>query len=149
MAPTKGKPLLMACQPSCGRITRSQAAANRAMSAVPPSEPLPADTEVNQTARGQRKRGAVDEDASAKNAAISAPRPKKRKVLKDVTNICRGSTCTNCASLTKFQVSRSLVSTFCLYIVCGMTSCSFVPVEALPKHCTVSEHKQAACKDGP
>lgn len=110
MAARKEKPLLMASQPPSGRITRSKAAAKRAMSAVAPSEPLPVNTELKQTARGQTKRGAANENART-NSAISAPQPKRRTVLKDVTNLCRVNPSKNCASPAKLQVLRCFTNT--------------------------------------
>ncbi|GJM95609.1 hypothetical protein PR202_ga12371 [Eleusine coracana subsp. coracana] len=107
MAARKGKAMLTASQPPSGRITRSQAAKNRATSAVVPSEPLPVNTELKQRARSQTKRGAVDENANG-NSAILAPRLKRRTVLKDVTNLCRVNPSKNCASATKLQLRSSL-----------------------------------------
>ncbi|KAK3136640.1 hypothetical protein QOZ80_5BG0439890 [Eleusine coracana subsp. coracana] len=107
MAARKGKAMLTASQLPSGRITRSQAAKNRATSAVVPSEPLPVNTELKQSARSQTKRGAVDENANG-NSAISAPRLKRRTVLKDVTNLCRVNPSKNCASTTKLQLRSSL-----------------------------------------
>ncbi|TVU50147.1 hypothetical protein EJB05_01504 [Eragrostis curvula] len=106
MAARKEKPVLMASQPPSGRITRSRAAANRAMSEVVPSESLPVNTALRQTAKGKRKRGALDENAS-ENATTSVPQPKRRTVLKDVTNLCCGNASKNCNTLTKLQLRPS------------------------------------------
>uniref|UniRef100_A0A0D9Y0C5 Uncharacterized protein n=1 Tax=Leersia perrieri TaxID=77586 RepID=A0A0D9Y0C5_9ORYZ len=86
MAARKENPVLTACQAPSGRITRAQSAASRGRIGLVPSVPLPARTERKQIAKGKAKRGALDENTSA-GIATSAPQPKRRTVLKDVTNV--------------------------------------------------------------
>ncbi|KAJ1265457.1 hypothetical protein BS78_08G078000 [Paspalum vaginatum] len=93
MAARKERPVLIASQATSGRITRSQAAANRARSGVAPSLPPPLKPEQKHAAKGKMKREASDENSSA-NAGASAPQPKRRTVLKNITNI-------NCANASK------------------------------------------------
>ncbi|XP_015698518.1 cyclin-A2-1 isoform X2 [Oryza brachyantha] len=102
MAARKENPVLTACQAPSGRITRAQAAANRGRFGLVPSVPLPARTQRKQTAKGKTKRGALDENTAAGTAA-SAPQPKRRTVLKDVTNIGCANSSKNCTTGTKLQ----------------------------------------------
>uniref|UniRef100_A0A0E0MMQ3 Uncharacterized protein n=1 Tax=Oryza punctata TaxID=4537 RepID=A0A0E0MMQ3_ORYPU len=104
MAGRKENPVLTACQAPSGRITRAQAAANRGRFGFAPSVSLPATarTERKQTAKGKTKRGALDENTSA-STATSAPQPKRRTVLKDVTNIGCANSSKNCTTTTKLQ----------------------------------------------
>lgn len=106
MAGRKENPVLTACQAPSGRITRAQAAANRGRFGFAPSVSLPARTERKQTAKGKTKRGALDEITSA-STATSAPQPKRRTVLKDVTNIGCANSSKNCTTTSKLQVSRA------------------------------------------
>ncbi|XP_062227742.1 cyclin-A2-1-like [Phragmites australis] len=102
MAARNQNPVLIACEAPTGRITRAQAAANRRRFGVVHSVPLPAKTEQKQAARGKTKRVTSDENTSA-SAAISGPQPKRRTVLKDVTNISRASTNKKGTAATKLQ----------------------------------------------
>ncbi|KAL6842072.1 hypothetical protein ACP4OV_028051 [Aristida adscensionis] len=102
MAARKEKPVTIACQPPSGRITRAQAAANRIRSGVAPSLPVPVKNDLKQTAKGKTKRGALDENAGAK-VVTSAPQPKRRTVLKNVTNINFGKSSKNGTAVTKLQ----------------------------------------------
>ncbi|KAL6593916.1 hypothetical protein ACP70R_048817 [Stipagrostis hirtigluma subsp. patula] len=102
MAARKEKPVLIASQPPSGRITRAQAAAARTQYGVAPSVPVPVKTDLKQTAKGKMKRGALDENCSA-NVLTSAPQPKRRTVLKDVTNISCAESSKYCTALTKLQ----------------------------------------------
>uniref|UniRef100_A0A0A9EXU4 Cyclin-A2 n=1 Tax=Arundo donax TaxID=35708 RepID=A0A0A9EXU4_ARUDO len=86
MAARKQNSVLIACEAPNGRITRAQAAANRGRFGAA----LPVKTEQKQAARGKTKRVTSDENTSA-SAAISGPQPKRRTVLKDVTNVSRAS----------------------------------------------------------
>ncbi|KAF0889553.1 hypothetical protein E2562_028648, partial [Oryza meyeriana var. granulata] len=102
MAARKENPVLTACLAPSGRITRAQAAANRGRFGLVPPVPLPAKTERKQTTKGKTKRGALDENTSA-GIATSAPVPKRRTVLKDVTNIGGANSSKNCTTATKLQ----------------------------------------------
>ncbi|XP_062203538.1 cyclin-A2-1-like isoform X2 [Phragmites australis] len=104
MAARKEKSALIASLPPSGRITRSQAVANRTRSGVAPSVlvPLPVKAGLKQTVKGKTKRGALDENARA-NAVTLAPQPKRRTVLKDVTNLSCVNSSKNCTALTKLQ----------------------------------------------
>uniref|UniRef100_A0A0E0BT23 Cyclin-like domain-containing protein n=2 Tax=Oryza TaxID=4527 RepID=A0A0E0BT23_9ORYZ len=102
MAGRKENPVLTACQAPSGRITRAQAAANRGRFGFAPSVSLPARTERKQTAKGKTKRGALDEITSV-STATSAPQPKRRTVLKDVTNIGCANSSKNCTTTSKLQ----------------------------------------------
>ncbi|CAN6329153.1 unnamed protein product [Urochloa humidicola] len=101
MAGTKEKTVLIACEATSGRITRSKAAANRTRSGVAPSLPLPLKTE-QQAAKGKTKRKASDENSSADGGA-PAPQPKRRIVLKNVTNISCANASKKCNAVTKLQ----------------------------------------------
>lgn len=106
MAARKKKPLLIACQATSARITRSQAAANSTRSGLAPSVPVPLKTEHNHAAKKKMKREASDENASA-DAGASAPLPKRRTVLKNVTNISCAKISKRCTAVTGLKVSRS------------------------------------------
>lgn len=110
MAARKENPELIACQAPNGRITRAQAAANRrSVGAFPsvPKAPVPfaAKTERKQTAQGKTKRGSSYDNSSA-SAAISGPQPKRRAVLRDVTNLRNANSTKTSAAAPKLQVSR-------------------------------------------
>jgi len=105
MAGRKEKHVLIACQATGGRITRSKAAANRTRSGAAPSVPLPLKAEQNHAAKGKMKREASDENSYA-DAGASAPQPKKRIVLKNVTNISCANACKKGTAVNKLQVSR-------------------------------------------
>ncbi|KAL6873614.1 hypothetical protein ACP4OV_013696 [Aristida adscensionis] len=105
MAARKENPMLIACQASSGRITRAKAAA-KGTRFGPPSIQLPAKTERKQAIRGKTKRGTSDENSSA-SAVISGPQPKRRVVLKDVTNVSRANSNQNCSATTKPQTRPS------------------------------------------
>ena len=102
MAARKENSVLSACQAPKGRITRAQAAANRGRFGSFPSVPLPAKAERKQAAQGKTKRGSSYENTSS-SAAISGPQPKRRTVLRDVTNVSRANSNKNTAA-TKLQV---------------------------------------------
>ena len=104
MAARKENSVLSACQAPNGRITRAQAAANRGRFGSFPSVPLPAKAERKQAAQGKTKRGSSYENTSS-SAAISGPQPKRRTVLRDVTNVSRANSNKNTAA-TKLQVLR-------------------------------------------
>ncbi|RCV23160.1 hypothetical protein SETIT_4G276600v2 [Setaria italica] len=106
MASRKENPMLIACQAPNGRITRAQAAANRGTFGPFPSVPLPAKTERKQAAQGKTKRGSSYESASA-SVAISGPQPKRRTVLRDVTNVSRANSNRNNTAATKLQTRPS------------------------------------------
>jgi len=103
MAARKENPELIACQAPNGRITRAQAAANRRSFGALPSVPLPAKTERKQTSQGKTKRGSSYDNTSA-STAISGPKPKRRTVLRDVTNL-RTNSNKSFAAAPKVQVS--------------------------------------------
>lgn len=96
MASRKENSMLIACQAPNGRVTRAQAAANRGTSAK---------TERKQPVQGKTKRGPSYDNTSA-TAAISGPQPKRRTVLKDVTNVSRANSSKNTTATTKLQVLR-------------------------------------------
>ncbi|KAL5206279.1 hypothetical protein ABZP36_034488 [Zizania latifolia] len=102
MAARKENPVLTACQAPSGRITRAQAAANRGRFGLVPSVPLPARTERKQAVKGKTKRGALDETNGA-STITSAPQPKRRTVLKEITNISCTTSHRNCSTVTKLQ----------------------------------------------
>lgn len=104
MAARKERPLLIAGQATSARITRSQAAANRTRSGLAPSVPLPLKTEHKHAAKGKMKREASDENASA-DAGASAPQPKRRTVLKNVTNISCAKTSKRSTAVTGLKVA--------------------------------------------
>ncbi|OEL14242.1 Cyclin-A2-1 [Dichanthelium oligosanthes] len=106
MAGRKEKPVLIACQATSGRITRSQAAANRTRSVSAPSVPLPLKTKQKHAAKGNMKRKASDENASV-DAGASAPQPKRRTVLKNVTNISCANASKKCTAVTKLKSGPS------------------------------------------
>ncbi|CAN6220111.1 unnamed protein product [Urochloa humidicola] len=106
MAARKENIVLTACQAPNGRITRAQAAANRGGFGTFPSVPLPAKTERKQAAQGKTKRGSSYENTSS-SAAISGPQPKRRTVLRDVTNVSRANSNKNVTAATKLQARPS------------------------------------------
>jgi cyclin A len=105
MAAQKENSVLIACQAPNGRITRAQAAANRRSFGSFPSIPLPAKAERKQAAQGKTKRGSSYENTSS-SAAISGPQPKRRTVLRDVTNVSRANSNKKITAATKLQVFR-------------------------------------------
>ncbi|CAN6338393.1 unnamed protein product [Urochloa humidicola] len=105
MAGTKEKPVLIACEATNGRITRSKAASNRTRPGVAPL-PVPLKTEQKHAANGKRKRKASDENSSA-DAGAPAPQPKRRTVLKNVTNISCANASKKCNAVTKLQARPS------------------------------------------
>nr|CAB3465966.1 unnamed protein product [Digitaria exilis] len=88
-----------------GRITRSKAAANGTVSGVAPSLP-PLKTEQKNGTKGKMKRKASDENASS-DAGVSAPHPKRRAVLENVTNIRCVDASKKCTAVTKLQSGPS------------------------------------------
>lgn len=104
MAARKENSMLIACQAPNGRITRAQAAANRGSFGAFPSVSQHAKTERKQPAQGKTKRGSSYDNTSS-SAAISAPQPKRRAVLRDVTNVSRANSSKNTTAATKLQVS--------------------------------------------
>nr|CAB3462134.1 unnamed protein product [Digitaria exilis] len=88
-----------------GRITRSKAAANGTVSGVAPSLP-PLKTEQKHGTKGKMKRKASDENASS-DAGVSAPHPKRRAVLENVTNIRCVDASKKCTAVTKLQSGPS------------------------------------------
>ena len=120
MAGRKEKHVPIACQASSGRITRSKAAVNRTRSGVAPSIPLPLKAEQKHAAKGKKKREASDENSYA-NAGASAPQPKKRIVLKNVTNISCAIACKKCTAVTKLQVSRCSTHHYFILMICQFT----------------------------
>ncbi|KAG2608468.1 cyclin-A2-1-like [Panicum virgatum] len=105
MAARKENSVPIACQAPNGRITRAQAAANRRSFPSFPSIPLHAKAEQKRAAQGKTKRGCSYETTSS-SAAISAPQPKRRTVLRDVTNVSRANSNKNTAA-TKLQTRPS------------------------------------------
>lgn len=101
MAARKDNPVLIACQAPSGRITRSQAA-NRGKFGMAHPVPVSGKIERKPAVARKVKRGALDENACA-SAATSAPQPKRRAVLKDVTNISLANSSKNCIAVTKLQ----------------------------------------------
>ncbi|RLN27468.1 cyclin-A2-1-like [Panicum miliaceum] len=106
MAGRKEKHVPIACQATSGRITRSKAAVSRTRSGAAPSVPLPLKDKQKHAATGKMKRGASDENSYA-DAGASAPQPKKRMVLKNVTNISCANACKKCTAVTKLQPGPS------------------------------------------
>ncbi|KAL6660930.1 hypothetical protein ACP70R_000314 [Stipagrostis hirtigluma subsp. patula] len=105
MAARKENSVLIACEAPNGRITRAQAAAKRGRLGVFPSRSLPPKNDRKQVvAKGKTKRGTSDENTSA---TPSGPQPKRRTVLKDVTNISRANSNQNCTAATKLQARPS------------------------------------------
>nr|CAB3471412.1 unnamed protein product [Digitaria exilis] len=102
MAARKENSMLIACQAPNGRITRAQAAANRGSFGAFPSVSQHAKTERKQPAQGKTKRGSSYDNTSS-SAAISAPQPKRRAVLRDVTNVSRANSSKNTTAATKLQ----------------------------------------------
>ncbi|TVU07617.1 hypothetical protein EJB05_40981 [Eragrostis curvula] len=100
MAARKENNVLMDCQPLTGRVTRAQAAANRRFGG--PSIPLPMKTEQKQAARGKAKRGNSDQSTT-----VTGPQPKRRTVLKDVTNTSRANSTRKCTAPSKLQTRPS------------------------------------------
>uniref|UniRef100_A0A453GVW3 Cyclin N-terminal domain-containing protein n=1 Tax=Aegilops tauschii subsp. strangulata TaxID=200361 RepID=A0A453GVW3_AEGTS len=101
MAARKDNAVLIACQAPNGRVTRAQAA-NRGRFGVPHPAPVPVRTERKPATKGKAKRGASDENTCA-SALTSAPPPKRRAALKDVTNISCANSFRNCTAVTKLQ----------------------------------------------
>ncbi|KAF8661076.1 hypothetical protein HU200_057177 [Digitaria exilis] len=105
MAGRKERPTLMPGLATSGRITRSKAAANGTVSGVAPSLP-PLKTEQKNGTKGKMKRKASDENASS-DAGVSAPHPKRRAVLENVTNIRCVDASKKCTAVTKLQSGPS------------------------------------------
>ena len=160
MAARKENSVLSACQAPNGRITRAQAAANRGRFGSFPSVPLPAKAERKQAAQGKTKRGSSYENTSS-SAAISGPQPKRRTVLRDVTNVSRANSNKNTAA-TKLQVlwcsTHNSFSTWSSQFqqfpkhLCKHSRVTgwllFFSDKALPKGWKHDEQKQAVCKKG-
>ncbi|XP_062178887.1 cyclin-A2-1-like [Phragmites australis] len=106
MAARKENRFLTACQATSGRVTRAQAAASRGRFGAVPSVTLPAKTERKLAAKGKTKRGASDENTSA-STAFAGPQPKRRTVLKDVTNVSCSNSNNSCTVATKLQARPS------------------------------------------
>ncbi|KAG0520908.1 hypothetical protein BDA96_08G115300 [Sorghum bicolor] len=104
MAARKERPLFTAGQATSVRITRSQAAANRTRSGLAPYVPLPLKTEYKHAVKGKMKREASGENA---DAGASAPQPKRRTVLKNVTNISCAKTSKRCNTVTGLKLGPS------------------------------------------
>jgi cyclin A len=100
MAARKDNPVLIACQAPSGRITRAQAANSRGRFGGAHPAPVPV---RKLTAKANAKRGALDENACA-SAVTSAPQPKRRAVLKDVTNVSCANSYKSYTAVTKPQV---------------------------------------------
>ncbi|XP_066377369.1 cyclin-A2-1-like [Miscanthus floridulus] len=107
MAARKENPELIACQAPNGRITRAQAAANHRSFGALPSVPLPTKTERKQTSQGKTKRGSSYDNTSA-STAFSGPQPKRRTVLRDVTNLRNANSNKTFAAAPKLQTRPSL-----------------------------------------
>ena len=105
MASRKDIPVLIACQGPSGRVTRAQVANNSRRCGVAHPALVPVRTEQKPTVKGKTKRGALDENTCV-SAVASAPHPKRRAVLKDVTNISCANSYRNCTAVTKLQVPR-------------------------------------------
>jgi len=160
MAARKENSVPIACQAPNGRITRAQAAANRRSFPSFPSIPLHAKAEQKQAAQGKTKRGSSYETTSS-SAAISGPQPKRRTVLRDVTNVSRANSNKNTAA-TKLQVLRcSTHNSFSTWSsqfqqfpkhLCKHSRVTgwllFFSDKALPKGWKNDEQKQAVCKKG-
>ena len=101
MAARKDNAVLIACQAPNGRVTRAQAA-NCGRFGVPHPAPVLVRTERKPATKGKAKRGASDENTCA-SALTSAPPPKRRAALKDVTNISCANSFRNCTAVTKLQ----------------------------------------------
>jgi cyclin A len=100
MAARKDNPVLIACQAPSGRITRAQAANSRGRFGGAHPAPVPV---RKPTAKANAKRGALDENACA-SAVTSAPQPKRRAVLRDVTNVSCANSYKSYTAVTKPQV---------------------------------------------
>jgi hypothetical protein len=150
MASRKENNMPMASQARSGRITRAQAAASRAR-VGDPCIPLPMKTEQKQALRGKTKRGPPDQSTSA----ISGPQPKRRTVLKDVTNTSRPNSIRKCTAPSKLQVPHiphiTVLSSWCncfpKHCQCSIMVWRFLfPTgEALPKGCTGRQQVQTVC----
>ncbi|EMS47080.1 Cyclin-A2-1 [Triticum urartu] len=103
MASRKDIPVLIACQGPSGRVTRAQVANSSRRCGVAHPALVPVRTEQKPTAKGKTKRGALDENTCV-SAVASAPHPKRRAVLKDVTNISCANSYRNCTAVTKLQL---------------------------------------------
>jgi cyclin-A len=109
MAARKENHVIMGSQAPSGRITRAQAAASRARVGVS-SIPLPTKTEQMQSAKGKTKRGPSDQST----CSMPGPQPKRRTVLKDVTNTSRANSIRKCTAPSKLQVSDTQhITTLC------------------------------------
>ncbi|KAM3273111.1 hypothetical protein ACQJBY_042855 [Aegilops geniculata] len=102
MASRKDIPVLIACQGRSGRVTRAQVANNSRRCGVAHPALVPVRIEQKPTVKGKTKRGALDENTCV-SAVASAPHPKRRAVLKDVTNISCANSYRNCTAVTKLQ----------------------------------------------
>ncbi|KAK3134545.1 hypothetical protein QOZ80_6AG0550560 [Eleusine coracana subsp. coracana] len=102
MAARKENHVLTACQAPGGRITRAQAAASRARVGVS-SMQQPTKAEQKQASKGKTKRGPSDQTTSA----MSGPQPKRRTVLKDVTNTSHANSIRKCTAPSKQQTRPS------------------------------------------
>ncbi|PAN21096.1 hypothetical protein PAHAL_3G440000 [Panicum hallii] len=129
MAGRKEKHVLIACQATSGRITRSKAAANRTRSGAAPSVPLPLKAEQKHAAKGKMKRETSDENSYA-DAGASAPQPKKRIVLKNVTNISCANACKKCTAVTKLQPRPSQKVGQCINKQCSNKNPKLLPLAA-------------------
>ncbi|KAF3663998.1 putative serine/threonine protein phosphatase 2A 57 kDa regulatory subunit B' iota isoform-like [Capsicum annuum] len=90
------------------RITRAQAKALGSSGRLPPLHPsVRQDKKQGQLTQGiKSKRPASDENKLVNSASIASQQPKRRAVLRDVTNVLCEDTYMNCINGSKFQVKK-------------------------------------------
>lgn len=87
------------------RITRARAASCHLNSGMLPPKPPCTKQELKRVLRSYSKRAAMDVNGHTASAIMSS-QPKRRAVLKDVTNICCNGSYMNCFSATKMQTKN-------------------------------------------
>lgn len=89
------------------RITRSRAKALGSSGGLPPRHPsVRQDNKQGLGAQGTKyKRSASDENNPVTNASTACQQPKRRAVLRDVTNVLCENSYMNCINRSKFQAS--------------------------------------------
>ncbi|XP_009798808.1 cyclin-A2-2-like [Nicotiana tabacum] len=90
------------------RITRSRAKALGSSGGLPPRHPsVRQDNKQGLGAQGTKyKRSASDENNPVTNASTACQQPKRRAVLRDVTNVLCENSYMNCINRSKFQVKK-------------------------------------------
>ncbi|KAF3612543.1 Cyclin-A2-1 [Capsicum annuum] len=90
------------------RITRARAKALGSSGGLPPLHPsVRQDKKQGQVTQGiKSKRPASDENKPVNSASIAAQQPKRRAVLRDVTNVLCENTYMNCINGSKCQVKK-------------------------------------------